>query len=336
VKVSAKITKSANFIFRIVLAALVYIFLYLELKQNREQFQVEALLSSGFANLKYIFFALILMPINWLIESVKWQFLINKIEKVKIWNAVKAVYAGTAISIFTPNRIGDYLGRIFILKKGDRIDGTIATIVGNLSQLLVTIIMGGLSMIYYSNSLSQKFLNDPYFESIGIAMVALILVLLLLLYFNFPLIEKRFYTRLKMDRIPIVKHLNLLSEYKRNDLFKVLIYSFSRYLIYSLQFYLLLSAFDIQLPFIKGMMMIFLIFFSLTVIPSIAVVELGLRALVTIGIFDILGNNSVSELAMVSATSALWLINIALASLIGGLFIFQLKFFRKNQPEAAS
>lgn len=335
-KISAKITKSANLIFRIILAALVYIFLYFELKQNREQFQIETILSSGFTNLKYILFALILMPLNWLIESVKWQFLITKIEKVKIWNAIKAVYAGTAISIFTPNRIGDYLGRIFILKKGDRIDGTIATIVGNLSQLLVTIVMGGLSMIYFSHHITQNFLDEAYFETVGITIIGIVLILLLLLYFNFPLMEKRFYLRFKMDKIPIIKHLNLLSEYEKNDLLKVLIYSFSRYFIYSLQFYLLLIAFDIQLAFIEGMMIVFLIFFSLTVIPSIAAVELGLRALVTIRIFEILGNHSANELAMVSATSALWLINIALASLIGGFFIFQLKFFRKNQSETAS
>ncbi len=333
VKVSAKITKSANLIFRIILAAMVYIFLYFELKQNQEQFQIETILSSGFTHLNYILLALLLMPVNWLIESIKWQFLIHKIEKVKIWDAVKAVYAGTAISIFTPNRIGDYLGRIFILKKGDRIDGTVATIVGNLSQLLVTIIMGGWSMIYFSQSLTQNFLKEDSFETIGIAIIAIILFLLLLLYFYFPSIEKKIYHRLKMDRMPIIKHLNLLSEYTKRDLFSVLIYSFSRYMIYALQFYLLLIAFDIHLPFIESMMIVSLIFFSLAAIPSIAAVELGLRALVTMNIFGILVNNSTSELAMVSAISTLWLINIALASLIGGLFIFQLRFFRKKQTE---
>jgi hypothetical protein len=81
-------------------------------------------------------------------------------------------------------------------------------------------------------------------------------------------------------------------------------------------------------------MIVSLIFFSLTVIPSVAVAELGLRALVTMTIFEIIGGGSNSDLALVSATSILWLINIALASLIGGIFIFQLKFFRKNKIDS--
>lgn len=334
-KVSAKIRKSSNLIFRIVLAALVYIFLYIELKQHQEQFDYENIWNSGFKNFKHILFALLLMPINWLAESIKWQFLIKKVENVKLGNAIKAVFAGTAISIFTPNRIGDYLGRIFILKKGDRIDGTIATIVGNLSQLLMTILMGGIALIFYSNSITQHFFSNNDYQIGAVILVLAILFSLILLFFNFPLIENTIYHRLKLGHIPVLKHLRLLSEYSRQDLFRVLIYSLLRYLIYSFQFYLLLIAFGIQLNLFEGFMIVFLIFFSLTIIPSIAVAELGLRALVSISIFHIVGVQTSSDLALVSATSSLWLINIALASLIGGIFIFQLKFFRKTKMEDA-
>lgn len=331
--VSAKIRKSSNHIFRIVLAALVYIFLYIELKQHQEQFDFESIWISGLRNFKYILLAFLFMPVNWLIESVKWQFLIKKIENVNLTSSIKAVFAGTAISIFTPNRIGDYLGRIFVLKKADRIDGTIATIVGNLSQLLITILMGGFSLVYFSDSLTQIYLGNKDFQLVGIIAIFVIIIVLMLLYFNFPLIENSIYLRLKFNKIPVLKHLQLLSEYSRKDLVRVLSFSFIRYLIYSLQFYLLLIAFDIQLNMIEGLMIVFLIFFSLTIIPSIAVAELGLRAIVSITIFDIIGAKAGSDLALVSATSSLWFINIALASLIGGVFIFHLKFFRKNQME---
>jgi len=333
VKVSAKIRKSSNLIFRIILAALVYIFLYIELKQHHEQFDFQNIWNAGFNNFKFIILALILMPLNWLIESLKWQFLIRKVEKVKLGNALKAVYAGTAISIFTPNRIGDYLGRIFILKKGDRIDGTIATIVGNLSQLLITIVMGGTALIYYSHPITQNYFGDHSFQIISIVILILILIFITLLFFNFPLIEDSIYHRFKLYQIPVVKHLHLLSEYNKQDLIKVLLFSLLRYLIYSYQFYLLLIAFDIQLHLMEGMMIVFLIFFSLTIIPSIAVAELGLRAIVSMTVFEMIGAQSGSDIALVSASSGLWMINIALASLIGGIFIFQLKFFRKYQKE---
>jgi len=333
VKVSAKIRKSSNLIFRIILAALVYIFLYIELKQHHDKFDFQNIWEIGFNNFKFILIALLLMPVNWLMESLKWQYLIRKVENVKLGNALKAVFAGTAISIFTPNRIGDYLGRIFILKKGDRIDGTIATIVGNLSQLLVTIIMGGLAIVYFSNALAHKYFDKNDYQMTANIAIFLILILLILLYFYFPLIENNIYHRLKLDKTPVLKHLQLLSEYGRKDLFNVLLFSFSRYLIYSFQFYLLLIAFNIDLNIIDGLMIVFLIFFSLTIIPSIAVAELGLRAIVSITIFEIIKTQITSELSLISATSSLWFINIAMASLIGGIFIFQLKFFRKNKKE---
>lgn len=306
----------------------------MELKEHQEQFDFQNIWNSGFKNLKFILLALILMPANWLIESIKWQFLIKKVENVKLGSSIKAVFAGTAISIFTPNRIGDYLGRIFILKKGDRIDGTIATIVGNLSQLLMTILMGGISLVYYSNSIAQHLFGNNDIRVFAIVLVFIILVGLILLFFNFPLIEQSIYNRFNLHKVPVLKHINLLSEYNKKDLFKVLILSLSRYLVYSIQFYLLLLAFDVQLSIIDGLMIVSLIFFSLTVIPSVAVAELGLRALVTMTIFEIIGGGSNSDLALVSATSILWLINIALASLIGGIFIFQLKFFRKNKIDS--
>jgi len=184
VKISAKIKKSSNLIFRIVLATLVYIFLFIELKEHQELFDFQNIWDSGFRNFKFILFALILMPVNWLIESIKWQFLIRKVENVKLGSSIKAVFAGTAISIFTPNRIGDYLGRIFILKKGDRIDGTIATIVGNLSQLLMTILMGGVSLVYFSYSISQHLFGATDYQIVAIILVFTILSVLILLSTN--------------------------------------------------------------------------------------------------------------------------------------------------------
>lgn len=276
------------------------------------------------------------MPVNWLIESFKWQFLIRKIEQIKITESLQAVFAGTAISIFTPNRIGDYLGRIFILKKGDRLDGTVATIVGNLSQLLVTLIMGLLALFYYAE---EWVLDQLNWHLIWIYVFRILIILLLIVFvwsfFKFPSIEKQLNKRFEIYKYPIIKHFNLLSEYNTNELLRVFILSVLRYLVYSTQFYLLILAFGIPINWSEGFLSIFLIFFGITVVPSIAVAELGIRAFISLLVFQIIGlaSNAQLDLAIVSATSALWLINIALASLIGGLFIFNLRFIRKSEKE---
>ncbi|MCK5776275.1 MAG: flippase-like domain-containing protein [Bacteroidales bacterium] len=314
---------------------MVYLFLFFELSQNHQNIWQE--ISSGMNKITptYFWLAFILMPFNWLIESIKWQFLIKKIENIGLIKAYQAVLAGTAISIFTPNRIGDYLGRIFILEKGDRLDGTVATIVGNLSQLLVTIIMGSLAIFYYLNDIIMYFLPNYINFSIYLKFIIIIInISVLYIYFQFPKIEQKLNKKFELHKYPIIRHLNLLSELTIKELSITLAYSFLRFLIYSTQFYLLFLTFNIQMNLIDGMLIVFLIFFAFTIVPSIAVAELGIRGIITIFIFNTLWtsqiNNGNTETILISISSLLWLINIAIPSIVGTLFILKLRFLRKS------
>ncbi|NOR86827.1 MAG: hypothetical protein GQ527_04400 [Bacteroidales bacterium] len=334
-KITAKIRKRFNLVFKILLIALVYLFLFFELANHKQNIWGEFTNNTSNIIMKYFWAALLLMPINWLIESVKWQFLIRKIEAVKLKDAYQAVLAGTAISIFTPNRIGDYLGRIFILKKGDRLDGTVATIAGNLSQLLITIIMGSFAIFYFMETININYLHV---DSLLVLLLRILLViintLLIIVFFKFPLLENRLNKHFEIYKYPIIRHFNLLAEFKTSELLKILLLSTFRFLIYSIQFLLLFKAFQVNLAFGEGLLIVFLIFFGITIVPSIAVAELGIRGLISIFVFNILWNNSSQvetlETAIVSATSLLWLINLAIPALLGGLFIFNLRFIRKT------
>jgi len=333
VKISAKIRKSINLVFKILLVSLVYLFLFFELSKHHAQFKQEWSNITSNNTWLLITFSLLLMPVNWLVESVKWQSLIRKVERVKLKDAIQAVFAGTAISIFTPNRIGDYLGRIFILEKGDRLDGTVATITGNISQLIITILMGSISLFYFTQTIIIDFLEwSAYWIIIFRILILFIGFVLIMIFLKFPVIENQLNQRFELFKYPILRHLNLLAEYRRSDMATVLVLSFIRYLVYSLQFYLLLLAFNIELQIMDGFMVVFLIFFGFTIVPSIAVVELGIRAIITLLIFRIIGQytDTSYEMSLVSTTSLLWFINIALPALIGGVFIFNLRFIRKN------
>ena len=74
-------------------------------------------------------------------------------------------------------------------------------------------------------------------------------------------------------------------------------------------------------------MMISLTYFVMTAIPTIAITELGVRGSVAVYFIGLLTAN-VSNIFM--ASSMLWLINLAVPALIGVVFIFQLRFFRKS------
>ncbi|MEJ7737660.1 MAG: lysylphosphatidylglycerol synthase domain-containing protein [Chitinophagaceae bacterium] len=90
----------------------------------------------------------LLMFLNWGVEARKWQVLLQPVERMSIWKAFKATLAGVAFSINTPNRIGEYGGRILYVKEGNRIKAVSLTIVGSISQLIITIILGWGGLIF--------------------------------------------------------------------------------------------------------------------------------------------------------------------------------------------
>ncbi|MCH8082275.1 MAG: flippase-like domain-containing protein [Proteobacteria bacterium] len=146
----------------------------------------------------YLLLALVfaMMFLNWGIESVKWKFLIRKIEAISFIRSFKAVFAGTCVSIFTPNRIGEFGGRVFYLNKSDRLQATIITILGSMGQLLITFVLGSVSLLIYLIFYFEEGLNDYWLYIISFLIIASIFFSLIF-YLNI-----RFATNL-LNKLPI-------------------------------------------------------------------------------------------------------------------------------------
>jgi hypothetical protein len=117
----------------------------------------------------------------------------------------------------------------------------------------------------------------------------------------------------------------------------VLLLSFLRYVVFTCQFLLLLKMFSVPVPLFEGVVIISLIFFVLSIIPTVTLTELGVRDSAAVYFFGIYFTqagtmqNSVL-IGILSAASLLWVINLAVPAVLGTLFVFRLKFFRKNSP----
>jgi hypothetical protein len=72
--------------------------------------------------------------------------------------------------------------------------------------------------------------------------------------------------------------------------------------------------FDIQIPFIYSIVSIGCLFFVQTIIPTIALVELGIRGIISLQVFGYLSDNVAGIL---DATFTLWILNLVLPSIIG-------------------
>lgn len=276
-----------------------------------------------FSSSKYLLLLLasLLVFINWGLETSKWRLLILAIEKVDWFKAFKAVISGITISLFTPNRVGEFAARIFYLQRNHRIKGILISIIGSVSQLCVTIVVGSFCFSYF-------LIQHQPFNSIERTLVAIVPFLLsgamILLYYNMDLLRSLL-LKIKNGRQTRV-YLNVFTLYNARQLTTVLLLSIIRFLVFSLQYYLLFLFFDVNITFTISFLLSSSIFFVLAIIPSVALAELGIRGATAIYFLKYYAANDLSVLA---SSYALWCINLALPALLGLLFLPQLNFFKK-------
>ena len=65
----------------------------------------------------------VLMVVNWTVEAAKWRIQLDGTEKFSIIQSLQSVLTGVAVSVITPNRIGEYVGRILYLKNVNKLQG---------------------------------------------------------------------------------------------------------------------------------------------------------------------------------------------------------------------
>ncbi|MAE07854.1 MAG: hypothetical protein CL661_03735 [Bacteroidetes bacterium] len=335
----AKLRKTYNILIRLAVVIFTLAFLYDQLfyrKDISSVFQTFSDISLGFSLNILLIITLILLPLNILLESIKWKYLIDKLETISLFNSIKGVLAGISVSMIMPNRVGDYLGRVFILKKADRLQAVLSTILGSLAQLLTTLNFGLIALIFYYPEYINIYDGLDIWLYIGfILMVIIVIFVMIFAYLNFSFfsivikqISGKYYTKIE-------KYSQVFSWYNQKELLNVLALSIIRYVVFSLQFYLLLRFFGINTNYFTSLMLIAVIYILMTIIPTIALTEIGVRGSVSLFVFqhhfEKLGLwNSEIAIGVVSASSILWLINLIFPAIVGTIFVFSLRFFRKR------
>ncbi|MBO7227782.1 MAG: flippase-like domain-containing protein [Bacteroidales bacterium] len=86
--------------------------------------------------------AIFLLPLNWFLESIKWKVILSNLEKISTFTAFKSVLSGITVGFFTPNRIGEYPGRVVYISNKNKVPSIALGFVGSLAQTLVILICG--------------------------------------------------------------------------------------------------------------------------------------------------------------------------------------------------
>jgi len=319
-------TQTRNLLFQIAkLAAVIISFFYIcyHINSRSSLIQDSSRLIAALEQKNLLFLLLIslgLMLVNYSLEAQKWRLLTSSVETIGFSKAIRSVFTGTTISFFTPNRVGEFAGRILHLEEGHRVRGALAAFVGSSAQLLITIQAGLIALLWMPASfllLSQKTI---FFLQVSCIIA---IVLLMFAWFKVPRLSFLF------ERFDWLKKYNnfgeVFSHFHQKELAQTYVFSLMRYLVFSTQQYLLFRAFQIEVDYFTCLQLTAISFLLITLAPSIALGELGVRGGINIFVFASLTNDTA---AILISTFSLWFVNLALPALLGAVSLLYIRLWK--------
>lgn len=278
-----------------------------------------------------LFIALLpaLMLVNWGIEARKWQILVSRVEKKNFFTAFGAVLSGLSLSLFVPNGIGDYAGRILFMHEGNRLRSITLTLVGSMAQLIVTLAGGFIGLVYLQHN---GWTNAPELQGLSffwingiIFMIGMGTLLMLFIYFRLNWLTVMF------EKIPFVYKYRFMVEklehISKGDLTRILWLSIIRFGIFIIQYLLLLHVFSVRVNIFDAACTVCVLFVVLAILPTIPVADLGMRGEAGLQLFGLLTSNTTG---IIATTTGIWLLNLIVPAMAGSLFILGIKIFRNR------
>ncbi len=246
------------------------------------------------------------MPFNWLLETLKWKFLIQS--KSGFQNLFKGIIAGITLGFVTPARSGEFIGRVMYLDEDDKAKVFYLSSIGGIAQSVVTLVAGVFFVAVWRTDAQLIGLT----AGMGVAF--------LLVYFRF-----HFFNRF-ISSIPVLQKYNLVIGNEALPLphiqLKVLLFSFVRFAVYLLQYVGLLMFFGVSNNFFALVVHTGVFLVALTFSPLIPFLDFSYRGSIALYIFNGFSQNSIGIL---SAVTFVWLLNLVLPAVIGYFFILKRK-----------
>jgi hypothetical protein len=268
----------------------------------------------------YLVVVIVLIPVNWSLETLKWLSLLPRQVGITFWSSLRAVLAGVAVSIITPNRIGEYGGRILLVEGRQRWNAVLATLVGSIAQMLVLLSGGMVGLAIYGKD--RLAFTDLQYRSI---LIGLFVLLSLGFYIFFNIHRFAGAIRRISKRFKLFKHLLRIGAYRSRVLLRGLKWAALRYCTYVLQYLLILYFFGIEPPYLVGLAGIATIYLIQTSVPLPPLVAIFARGEIALLIWGAYSNVEVSILA---ASMSLFILNLVVPALLGAVILVQINVLK--------
>ncbi len=317
--------KLFSYLLKAAVLVLAFVFIYHQYLQKGDKLKNFEHLISHIDHQKVVVtmsFIVLLMIVNWVLESLKWKYITRDIQPMSAWQAIEAVFCGLTWAIFTPNRLGEYAGRVLFLPNRKRVYGVFAMAVGSYGQNVITNVVGLISVVWFLNT----FLHLPALIYWGILLGATIFTLFIaIVYFHIIWVVNI------LDKIPYVKKYHrffeIMTRYGKPELIKIMIFCLARYSVFSFQYYLVIHLLIPDISALPMMLMVFILFFVQSALPSLDLLDIGVRNGTAAYLF---GYITGQQLAVMAAVTSIWLINLIIPAILGSVFVFNLHFFDRN------
>lgn len=309
--------------------------IYQQVQHHQDLDQSWELIKQTMVQKGWLFFALVfvLMILNWGLEAKKWQLLASKVQPISYWSAYRAILSGQAFALNTINRSGDFLGRILYLEEGNRLRAVGLSLIGSMSQVLVTFSIGFISLTVLRFTLldNQSLLPGLSVFWLDALLIGLVPGILLfgVLYFNVALFIKW------MEQIPFIRKYQFFIEkmetmhYK--DLTRILLLSLLRYVVFVVQYMVLLKLFGVAASWQILLCLVSVLFMLMAMIPTIALAELGIRGKLSLELFGLV---TTQQLSILAASAGIWMVNLIVPAMLGTIFLLGLRLFKQKEQKS--
>ncbi len=329
IRINKNIKIIIKYIIAPLLSAWLFYSLYQQIKSQPNLHQsIDLMKEAPFGAQAWKFWiVIILVFVNWGLEAKKWKLLITPVQRMSFFTAYRSVLSGMALSLNTPNRIGEYGGRILYVKEGSRIKAISLSIAGSISQLIVTLLMGCSGLIYllfFQTEHAGPVMGlSVFWIRVLLFISALVTAILILFFFRLSWLIKL------GEKIPafgkFVQYINVLEEFTPKLLLRLLSLSFFRYLVFVIQYVLLLQVLYVEILWIDAFWIITILFLVMAIVPSFAIADLGIRGKFST---ELLTVYSVNTVGIIGTTFGIWFINLFVPAILGSILILSIKIFK--------
>jgi hypothetical protein len=285
-----------------------FYFIYTQLANNDKldwtKFQKLVLEKQSFANISFILF---LTFLNRFLEILKWQNLVEVINKIKLREASKQVLGALTAGLFTPNGIGEYAGKALFFDKSQAKKIVFLNLICNGIQMILTIVFGIFGLLYFNAKF--KVITT---ETVGILFG--ILALIAAVFF--------FTKKINVKGYSLEKLIHKINGIPKNIHQKNILLAIGRYLVFSHQYYFLFLIFDVEIPYLLLMATITSVYFLASSLPTFQFLDFAVKGSVAVYFFGLLG---VNEWIVVFISTLMWFLNVVIPVVIGSYFVLNFK-----------